>query len=57
MILEIKVMIAKFDNVIRATTAKKPAKKRVVQSELLFSSFSYFCCCGGCTELVSTVTM
>ena len=57
MILEIKVMIAKFDHVIRATTAKKPAKKCVVHSEFLFSSFSYFCCCGSCTELASTVTM
>ena len=45
MILEIKVMIAKFDNVSRAMTAKKPAKKCVAHSEFLFSLFSYFCCC------------
>ena len=57
MILEIKAMIAKFDNVSRATTAQKPAKNCVVHSEFLFSLFSYFCCCGGCTELASTVTM
>ena len=55
MILEIKAMIAKFDNVSRETTAKKPAKKCVVHSEFLFSLFSDFCCCGGCTELASTV--
>ena len=34
MILEIKVMIAKFDNVSQAMTAKKPAKKCVAHSDL-----------------------
>ena len=43
MILEIKAVIAKFDNVSRAATAKKPAKKCVVHSDFLFSLFSYFC--------------
>ena len=32
-------MIAKFDNVSQATTAKKPAKKCIVHSEFLFSYF------------------
>ena len=34
-------MIAKFDNVSQATTAKKPAKKCIVHSEFLFSYFLF----------------